>query len=478
MELSAFQKRIIFIISIFILVRIPIMLIIEKVSLYANFAQDIEFGLIMYCDVENFIVRDYLMEHSLPPGALIYGLVLHYFFNNIAILVFEFINMVLIYFIISKFYGKISALNALILITFFPISILNTGFSIDPIQIGLIFMLLGMYLFINGRTILSSISLALGALTIFIPAIVIVPIILYYLKNDKYNGFHIIKYIAVFLFTIIIACLPFLLLCPETFVSSILNSVNEPHSANYLLWEDFFLTPLLLEPLITFQIFGATFSIKVLNILEISFLLVTIYFLYKKLQFKDERDLILSTIILISVITISTFYVHYRFIYWIFMLSIIILFNSKDHYNIKSLIIMGIGFFATSMLGIIFTLIITSLAISIYFSIGAIVLFILTLGFLFLGMVLLKDDDVQLNNLQINVIYSTIFIMCYFFYSVILQLFFFEMPVLIFNIMFFILFCTEITFLLFFIKKPLYKAYRRGKIQSLRNKLEVDNSNS
>jgi len=431
--------------------------------------EGINSGLVLYCDFDKFPLGSYWFDHAFPPGTYVFAIILFYFQRFGFIVLIEFINMVLIYKIISRYYGQENAKNGLIFIAFFPISIINSGFTLDPFQISLNFILLGMLLFFNDKPLLSAICLGIGTLIIYIPAIVIVPICFYYLKSEQHNILDIIKYLIVFITTIILGCLPFLIMCPDIFISSIFSSLNTPHSGNFLGWEEFTLTQLLTINIFEFEFSGALISIKVLNLVQVGVLFVAFYLIYNKFQFKDERDIIFSTIILISLITILTFSIHYRFIYWIFMLSLILLsFSSFDFFEKKRIIIFGLIFFLFSLIGTVIAIPDATLENNfLHWVISDILILYFTLCFLILGLFILRENNLKSDNMQINIFFATIVMMCYFFHTFIIALYFNGLDVFLFNTGLYIILVAEIGTLVYFIRKPLYRAYKRGKVISL-----------
>jgi len=471
MELSRHQKQLLLITFIFILIRVPILFIQLKLMVIGKLMEGINSGLVLYCDFDKFPLGSYWFDHAFPPGTYVFAIILFYFQRFGFIVLIEFINMVLIYKIISRYYGQENAKNGLIFIAFFPISIINSGFTLDPFQISLNFILLGMLLFFNDKPLLSAICLGIGTLIIYIPAIVIVPICFYYLKSEQHNILDIIKYLIVFITTIILGCLPFLIMCPDIFISSIFSSLNTPHSGNFLGWEEFTLTQLLTINIFEFEFSGALISIKVLNLVQVGVLFVAFYLIYNKFQFKDERDIIYSTVILFSIISIITFYIHFRFIYWIFMLSLILLsFSSFDFFEKNIIILFGFIFFLFSFVGSIVAVQNASIDnILIRFLEVFILVFILTACFLALGLLILYGRNTKGDNLHYGILYSSILIFCFFFYQFFIEVYLVIGSIFLLNLGLILILVIEIGILLVFISKPLKKGIKRGKIVSLMN---------
>ena len=463
MKLTKNHRRIIFIIIVFIIVRIPSMLSPKQVDLSSNFTEGILKGLITYCEFENFPLSSFWIEHVYPPGIYLY-LIIHFFFKNIFLLLLELVSAYLIYKIISRYYGKDSALNALILISFFPISIMNTGFTIDPVQLSLIFILLGFLLFFNEKPILSSISLAIGTLILYIPAIILIPIMFYYIKNEKYGPFEIFRYLGVFILVILLGSLPFLIMCPSNYISYIFQSLNEPHSENFLRGEGLIISDLLNGVLFEIEVFNILISLKLLNLIQIFTLILVSYLIFKKFQFGDERDIIISSIILFSFIIILTFYIHYRFIYWIFMLSLIIFsFNSNILYNEKKNILFGLLYTVTSSIALYISFQEGIIDTTLYLLSAFIFLFVLTICFLGLGFFYIREE-----NLKKLMLYPSILTLCLISFQIAVQFLDFEIiDIFQYNIIVLFIIFVMIVCLLYFISHPLYNAFKKGKVISI-----------
>ncbi len=430
------------------------------------FVSNIMRGYFIYCDFNNFTFSSFWQEHILPPGAYIHFIIV-YLFVNIPLLIYELINMILVYKIILKYYGDKSALIGMLFVAFIPISILNGMIELDPMSVCLTFMLLGIYFFIYNKPILSSISIAIGTLILYIPAIMLIPIIMYYIKNDKKKFFNISKYLIVFLLSIVIACLPFLLMCPERFIFYINYSVNNPHTSNFLYNEEFFLTQFLYAKILS--ILG--FDLKAINLLQLGVFLIVILILYKKLSFKDKKDIIISSIILITVISMLTFYLHYRITYWIFILSIILLsFNSEKfvrNFKDYKVILIGIYYCIVS-----FSLIFISNEFvepnnygmfSLTFILFFTLIFILyVIGFLVTGFLILKTDFAKK-----TVIYTSIMLLYYIFYQILVELVPYSEFSLLFDILMILFILIEFLTLTLFITNILYPNYKQSKISSL-----------
>jgi len=228
---------------------------------------------------------------------------------------------------------------------------------------------------------------------------------------------------------------------------------------------------LLTANIIEFQILDSTISIKVLNLVQVGVLFVAFYLIYNKFQFKDERDIIYSTVILFSIISIITFYIHFRFIYWIFMLSLILLsFSSFDFFEKNIIILFGFIFFLFSFVGSIVAVQNASIDnILIRFLEVFILVFILTACFLALGLLILYGRNTKGDNLHYGILYSSILIFCFFFYQFFIEVYLVIGSIFLLNLGLILILVIEIGILLVFISKPLKKGIKRGKIVSLMN---------
>ncbi len=468
MKISSHQQKILLLVFLFIIIRIPISFLPDFYNVQGSLANSILRGNIIYCDFEQFTNNLFWQQHVFPPGFYIFMLTV-FFSQNILLIAIELLNLFLIYKILIKMYGESSALTGITLLSFFPLSILNCGFFPDPMGLCISFILLGIYFFNIEKPVLSSISLALGTLIIYIPAIIIIPIVFYYFKNKDYGFINIGKYIGVFLITLILGCLPFLILCPEKFIFYLNVSFNDPQSSNFLMHENFILS--IPFNTIILNIFG--FNLKVINIIQISILFLTIYLIYKKFSFVDIKDIVISSIILISMISITTFYIHLRFMYWICLLSIFLLvYNSENfekEFNNKKIILIGTLCFVISCLALglsaIFNLENNINNLN-YWTSAILLLFLYTIAFIALGFLNLKNYHSKL-----IVLYVVIITMVFIFYKIILTYQdFLNLPFLVTNILYFTFISIYFGALLVLSLNTLKKAHHKSKIHFRMNK--------
>jgi len=449
------KKLKIIVLILFFLIRIPILFFQSYWYLEESLVNGLENGYFLYCDFDK--IHSFWETHVFPPGTYVYIIIRVVFFKNTILLISDLVNLILLYKIIKNYNGEKPAIISMMFYTFLPLSIINNGLTNDPMTISLSFILMGFYFFMNKKMILSSISLAIGTLIIYIPAIIIIPISFYFLKNKKLLDFFF--YFATFVLTILLGILPFLLICPDKFIYYINLSLNSPGSANFLENDSFILSQLLNTSV--FDIFG--FSIKILNFYQISVLLICFYYLYTKFEFIDERDIILTSVILITLVTILSFYTHSRFYFWIFSLSFIFLsFNSEEtferDFRISSFISLGILLFFLSLFSILyFNLFINDYLIGIWV-LARMVFFLYFICFALFGLLVLKERYSRINILYFIIL--NFISMIYLLSSNIIDVF-------LLNISIFIVIVISHGLLILFLKKPLLFAYRRKKLKEI-----------
>jgi len=458
MDISNHKKSIIFLIISFVISRIPVILILDLMGLQEILFNNLIRGYIIYCDFNKFELSSFWQEHILPPGAYIHFIIVFIFFN-IPLLIYELINMFLLYKIILKYSGKDSALLGMIFIAFFPMSILNGIIELDPMSPCLLFILLSFYFFIENKPILSSISLAIGTLILYIPFIIIIPIIFYYLKNQENRLKNIIKYLIFFIGTIFLGIVLFLLTCFKKFIFYINYSINLPHTSNFLQNKNFFLSKFFYTPIITIY----NFNIRIINFFQIGIIFIISLILFIKLSYKNKYDIIFSSIILIILISILSFYIHFRITYWIFSLSTIILSHNVEKFNkenlIKKILLIGIYYFFISIV----LLLICNIYVEpknygnfTYTFIQWYVLIFLfyLIGFIFLGFFIIKEKK-----LIINILYASIMLIFFilFQYTNILI----NLSSLLYNLILILFIIIEIWLLILFILTTLYPSYKK-----------------
>ena len=415
LSLDPYRKYAIILIAIFICIRIPTLYFPDFWNLEGILTEAILNGNRIYCDFDRFPLSSFWQEHVFPPGAYVYFFIKFMSLKNITLLLLELINILLLYLIITKFYNKETFLFSLTFLTFFPISLINTGYGTDPMQISLVFILLSYYLFLKDKKVFSSISLAIGTLIIYIPAIVLIPIIFYYFKNKKIS--ELIIYLATFIIVLIIGIIPFALACPESFITNIYNSLNEPHSSSLLRNDNFFLTPVLYATVFSF----GGIDIKLLNLIQIISLLLAMYVIYKRFSFTNKKDILPSSIILIILITILTFYIHLRFFYWILILSCIIFsFTSTKLFEIikiKKIIFVGIVYFIISFLGLVFSYLLNvQISNFNFWMVVNLILLLYAIGFLLIGGI------IEHHYLRILIYYSNSILVLFIFSIIIFEI--------------------------------------------------------
>jgi len=389
------------IVLIFFLIRIPFLFFQTYWYLEDSLVQGLDQGYSLYCDFHKFEETGRWQFHVFPPGTYIYILIRAYLLENLLNFIADFFNLLFLYKIIDFCFDKTATFRGIVFYSFFPLAIWANGLINDPMIVTLPFILGGIYFFLVDRYVLSSFFLAIGTLILYIPAIIIVPIF-FYCKNKK-ELLSFVKYLLIFIGVIFLGILPFLLSCPYVFIKYISISLNSPHSANLLHRTNFLYTTIIV-------ILG--FEIKAINFFQVIILIFTFLQLNDKLNYSDKVDVILSTIILFCIIALVTFYIHPRFFFWIFALSIIFFSNKKDNLLekqsiIRDLIIFGIIYLAISIPFVIYFLMFIGDTNS-YFPAVLTPIFLLFLilyliSFFILGFVLLDDKDNK-----ILIIYSSI----------------------------------------------------------------------
>jgi len=458
-KLTEHQKKVVLILFIFIIIRIPIALLDKNLWLINDIGQGFKSGYIIYCETEKFPSSGFFLDKNYPPGLYLYVLTMYFLFQNFLLIVLELVNLFLVYNIIKKNYGKKAALNSITFITFFPISIMNTGFTIDPIQVSLLFILLSYIFFTRENPIISAICLSLGTLIIYIPAIMMIPILIYYLKNHQIRNS--IEFLIFFFLTIIICILPFLITCPDAFIQSIFNSLSQTQTLSYLQYKDFIISPLLSINILEIQILSIEVGINTLNLIQIISIIVVILILLKKFEFNREKDVIYSVIILILAIKVMTFVIHFRFLYWICILSLLAPYLSRSE-NLSNITIILLGF-----LNIIFTILILFLSFQInldvgliYLLQGGIILILPTLSFIIFAINLSKDKEGKPDFMRKNSFYSILFIF-YFLVFLIIEITLTDPSfIVLLNIFLIILMVLEIYTIISYVNRVLLQSYK------------------
>ncbi|MHA1440018.1 MAG: hypothetical protein ACTSPD_20930 [Promethearchaeota archaeon] len=314
------KKTLLIELIIFFIIRIPLFFI-EKIARAADVIKAFLYGKYFYCTTGIAEHKWVFTEHFFPPllyylytlEYLIFGDMINYI--NPFFLIFEFFNVILVYKMILLFNDEEDALLGILLVIFFPLSLIFLAF-VEPSVFAMTFTLASLYLFLIERTILSSIFAALGTAVLFLPAIIILPIFLYYFKKGEIKSF--ISYILVFILTLLLIILPFLILCPHKFIQSMIISLNSPQSSNisYIILGDF-------SSYVVFSFLD--FDLKLLTIIQICILLFAFLYLNKKYEAVNKKDVLIMTIFFFYLIMVITFYLHPRFIYWTFLIIIVIL---------------------------------------------------------------------------------------------------------------------------------------------------------
>jgi len=463
MKIESKNQKILYIIFIFIVIRIPLLYFPDFFNIRESIFINLIDGKIIYCDFDNFYLKNFWKVHVFPPIFYIYMFIVAISYNFF-LLIIEFINLFLIYKILIKFYSFDSTLNALIIFSFFPMSILNCGYFPDPMGIGLMCILSSIYFFINNRILLATIIIAIGTLIIYITIIVLIPILFYYIKNEKNNVYNFLKIIIFFIISIVLMCLPFLIICPSKFLYYLNFSLNFPQSSNFLNHNDFFLSNLL--NIILFNIIN--FDLKIINLIQIIIFLLTIVYLYKKFSFNNILEIFYSCIILISIISIITFYIHIRFMYWIINLDIIIFTINSDNFEekfaIRKVLLIGIVYLIISISGLIFSLFYEIKGEVLYWIFAIIMILLYTYSFLTLNLFFLKEYDSK------KIIINTFIItMIFLFYKTILILkYYFKFPYYIINFFYLIIIITYFSILIFNLNliKEIFRRIQLFKIRS------------
>jgi len=278
-------------------------------------------GKLPYCNFEGLNLDWESNLHIFPP-VLYYIYVFEYFlFGPLIVsihplfLLFEFINFILVTKLLLKFYDEKIALMGGIFMVIFPISLVFIAF-IEVSIFAFTSVLASLYFFLNDKPILSSISAALGTMLIYLPGIIILPITIYYLKKKDVK--RLSYFIFAFILTVFLICLPFLLICPDDFISSISSSLNSAQSDNI---SNILFGSYPQQRIITIL----NFEIKLINFFQIGIVLLSILYFNRKFKQIQKEDVIFMTIFYIFLIMVLTLYIHPRFIYWAYFLIILVL---------------------------------------------------------------------------------------------------------------------------------------------------------
>ena len=345
LDIINFRKYLRIEIFLFLIIRFSF-LFIEPIARAGDVIEAFLQGEIFYCSPGIPNHEWVFTSHFFPP--VIYYLYTLEFFvfgpliNSINpfFLIFEFLNYILVYKMVLLFNQKKDAIVGNVLLIFFPLSLIFLIF-LEPSIFALTFTLASLYFFLQDRKILSSVFAALGAAVLFLPAIILFPILFYYFKHQKLKDF--IIYIMVFILSLLIICLPFLIICPQGFIDSMVLSINTPQSSN--------IGNIILGDLLQTSIFSIlNFEFKIQNIIQIGILLLSLLFFNKKYKKPDKKDVLTMIIFYFYLIMVLTFYIHPRFLYWTFILIIVILpyetINQSEDINklIKKCIYISIPF--------------------------------------------------------------------------------------------------------------------------------------
>ena len=452
-ELLKKKKKIILIILFLILVRIPIALFPDFLFIETILIEELKQGKLIYCNFEDFAYGSFYKEHVYPLGTYLYFIIKNYTIKNFILIVLEILNIFLIVKIITHFYEGDSSVMVLTFVAFFPMSILNNGFGTDPMQLVLATMLLGILLFLRNHYYLSAVFIAFGTLLVYLPSIILVPISFYFLKKNKFSK--LVKFFLTFMIIIILSILPFLIICPTKFIDSIVFSLNQPHSANFLRNENFILSNILYIELIHIGAISFVF----LNLIQILVLLLSLFYVYKTFDYNDGRDIIFVTIFLITIITIITFYIHLRFFYYIFLFSLIIfVYNSEKsltELKISEIILFGIVFLIISLIGLVMALGLNiQTSNDLYWIVGLSIFSAHTFCFLILGL------GIEHTNSRRLFIYSTIIGVNFIIFILLAELINFS--IVIYNLINILILISEILVLFLFLKslKRVHKKFK------------------
>jgi len=329
-----YNKYLIIEIIIFFSIRIPLLFIASLYNWVPVFSAISE-GYLPYCNFEKIIHEFEPTQHVVPPMNYYFFLLEYLIFRDLIglvhpfLLLCQFFNFYIVYKLILELSNEKSALIGGALMIFFPLSLIFLAFNL-PSVFTATFILGALYFFIKDRLVLSAIFLALGTATMYLPAIIIIPLFIYWVKNSELIKF--LYYIITFVSTLFLLILPFLIICPKLFIYYMNLSLNSPQSSNisHILFGD-------LLHIEIFEIFN--FKIIILNIIQASILLITVIYFYQQKSLSKKKTLVIS-VYYFYLVMVLTLYIHQRFIYWAFLILIIIICSNIEisEENLKSFI--------------------------------------------------------------------------------------------------------------------------------------------
>jgi hypothetical protein len=215
---------------------------------------------------------------------------------KLMILVFDILNIIMIYKIGIKIKDKVLGTNAALFYAFNPIIILQVYHDVNEF-VTLFFTLLAVYFLISERLILSSASLALGIAFKLYPIFFLIPITIYIYKNSVDKGLkNVIVYYSSLILTFLLVCLPFLIISPGIFIERFFIHSSRMNLGDSIA-EQIPELLILFEP--AFEIFGITFSYQFIIQLCVVLFIFSLFF-YSKEEF-NIHDLF-TVIVIISLI--------------------------------------------------------------------------------------------------------------------------------------------------------------------------------
>lgn len=300
----------------------------------------------------NFFPSDYQFHH-LP---------LYYYLNAIPVLIagenmaisgitfklwYLFIEFISIFFLYKISREILEPENSRILILFygvFPCTAFIMGFfGMQEITTSA-FMLSGIYFFTKKKYIISSILLGMGFMDTIFPIFIFVLLAFYLLRKRLFKNtiFFIIGFAAVSIFI----SLPFLILCPTQYFSTIKYILEYDTSISFApyFFQNLFNSTIFTVPLLNFD-----FKVKLLY-MGVLFLFILFYPLrFNRFQGKESKKLdiheILNSIFVFMLFSPLIFRsVHYRLIIWALPFFLLYIFSNHKIFNrnksiIKNLIL-------------------------------------------------------------------------------------------------------------------------------------------
>ena len=318
-------------------------LFLEGYIPYKDFNKSIDF----FTDATDIISLTSLHPNG-PLNYYIYFLIVYLFGDSpfsikIPIFVSEIVCVIMIYkigeIIKSEKIGFYSALfYSICSITFFPMLTYTTDETISSA-----FVLSSIYLFIKRKNIESAILLALSTSYKYYSLLLLIPIFLYCKKNLTFKKF--VQYIIVFIATILVVALPFLIICPYDLIYWNLIQFSRFMNVSFgvLLRNSVLYYPIIELDLV---------SISLLNVIQFIIVLISSLYFFKIFKKQmDKLDFLLLSAFYISILPGITLTNNFRYMIWLLPfisipISIEIMETKEsnfDNFILLSLIIFGTG---------------------------------------------------------------------------------------------------------------------------------------